>query len=472
MPNFLAGIEPARLLFDLQQSNEIAESLAGCLEPEEIAHRVTEGLVAKFDCAFARLWLLDSDALVLKLVASSGLYTHTNGSFASVPMGAYKVGKIAQNRISFLSNNLAEEPWVGNRAWAVANNINGFAGYPLVIHDQVVGVLAMFSHQRLEPEFLEILQFLCTVVSLALDTALQFQKAKQTLSIPRQTGPPSLSEQLVHILHSTRLTLIGTEQPLSPTVICLFLQVAEQLQQWGCPYGRLVYAEASVALEASLPIANQAIANQTNAVDLGSIQASLAPFQPMATYLGGSLQTQASVNHRTVQLLLNLPYSLKRQPNQAIQIQCRLPLLQLAFTQLATLAGIQVGHDQALPLLTDDPEQIQGAHLWVQQDKPAPKQVRVQIDLSTTPEQLQQAVAAATQGETWGIEQPATSLLSEREIEILRLLTQGHRDRNIADQLMISESTVKFHLNNVLTKLKVRTRYQAIHQAMVQGWID
>nr|WP_250125910.1 hypothetical protein [Chroococcidiopsis sp. CCMEE 29] len=43
------------------------------------------------------------------------MYTHINGSFARVPMGAYKVGKIAQNRVSFLSNNLADEAWVKDR---------------------------------------------------------------------------------------------------------------------------------------------------------------------------------------------------------------------------------------------------------------------------------------------------------------------------------------------------------------------
>jgi len=85
------------------------------MEPEEIARRVTNGLVEKFDCAFARIWLLEPDRTTLKLVASSGLYTHTNGAFARIPIGAYKVGKIAQNRVSFLSNNLAAEPWVGNR---------------------------------------------------------------------------------------------------------------------------------------------------------------------------------------------------------------------------------------------------------------------------------------------------------------------------------------------------------------------
>jgi DNA-binding CsgD family transcriptional regulator len=43
------------------------------------------------------------------------------------------------------------------------------------------------------------------------------------------------------------------------------------------------------------------------------------------------------------------------------------------------------------------------------------------------------------------------------------------RDRDIADRLIINESTVKFHMNNVLKKLKEQTRYQALHQAIVNG---
>jgi len=75
--------------------------------------------------------------------------------------------------------------------------------------------------------------------------------------------------------------------------------------------------------------------------------------------------------------------------------------------------------------------------------------------------------------EWWGIDPNAQAppLLSERESAILALLTQGHRDREIADRLIISESTVKFHMNNILAKLNARTRYQAIHQAIVNGWI-
>jgi DNA-binding NarL/FixJ family response regulator len=164
--------------------------------------------------------------------------------------------------------------------------------------------------------------------------------------------------------------------------------------------------------------------------------------------------------------------------DEPLQIQCRLPLLQRAFTHLAFLAGVRAcnGTDEDLPLLTDDITRIQSAKrvLWIQQGTQAlPKGIRAKIDLSISPDQFRQAVEAVNCGKLWGIE-PDTEvqqILSERELEILTLLTQGHRDRDIADHLIISESTVKFHMNNILAKLKVRTRYQAIYQAIISGWI-
>ena len=124
--------DSSRLLFDLQKANAIAQSFSGCLEPEIISRKTAKGLVELFNSAFARIWLVEPDGANLKLVASSGLYDRIDGSFARVPMGAYKVGKIAHNRVSFLSNNLAEETWVKDREWAIANQIRGFAGFPLI----------------------------------------------------------------------------------------------------------------------------------------------------------------------------------------------------------------------------------------------------------------------------------------------------------------------------------------------------
>ncbi|GAB2829743.1 hypothetical protein GCM10027176_37650 [Actinoallomurus bryophytorum] len=51
--------------------------------------------------------------------------------------------------------------------------------------------------------------------------------------------------------------------------------------------------------------------------------------------------------------------------------------------------------------------------------------------------------------------------LGAREIEVLERLALGHRNRTIAEELHISESTVKFHVANILSKLSVGSRGEA-----------
>lgn len=59
------------------------------------------------------------------------------------------------------------------------------------------------------------------------------------------------------------------------------------------------------------------------------------------------------------------------------------------------------------------------------------------------------------------VAEPAADL-TQREDEILRLIAEGARDREIADHLFISESTVKKHVQNVLRKLHARNRVEAV----------
>lgn len=59
--------------------------------------------------------------------------------------------------------------------------------------------------------------------------------------------------------------------------------------------------------------------------------------------------------------------------------------------------------------------------------------------------------------------------LSDREIEVLHLLAQGKPNADMARSLAISESTVKFHMNNILSKLHVSDRTQALVVASRKG---
>jgi DNA-binding CsgD family transcriptional regulator len=370
-------LDGAQLVFYLQRINRLAQQLSGCLDPEAIAACITNGLIENFDCVFARIWLVEPEAKALRLTASSGLSTRIDGEFARVAMGSYKVGKIAQNRVSFLSNNLVEEPWVKDRAWAIANRIQGFAGYPLTVGDRVVGVLAVFSQTALSTEFLEVLQSLCTTLAVALETALQYEQEKQNWqSCPANPlfHQLTLSDQLAQLLGSVRITLVGTEQVLPHSLNNIVLQLADVLKGLDCISCRLNYGVNTVDLEALVS------APESSVVELQRILSTrFGQLKPAVGSLGGTLQSQMNVHQKVIQVFLTIPY---------------------------------------------------------------------QRELEKV------------------------SPLSEREQEILTLLTQGLRDRDVAAHLIISESTVKFHINNAVRKLKAQTRFQALYQIMAKGWIE
>jgi DNA-binding NarL/FixJ family response regulator len=63
------------------------------------------------------------------------------------------------------------------------------------------------------------------------------------------------------------------------------------------------------------------------------------------------------------------------------------------------------------------------------------------------------------------------SELTEREIEVLKEITTGKRNREIAETLFISEKTVKNHISNILFKLQVNDRTEAAMMAARQGLV-
>jgi two-component system response regulator DegU len=62
-------------------------------------------------------------------------------------------------------------------------------------------------------------------------------------------------------------------------------------------------------------------------------------------------------------------------------------------------------------------------------------------------------------------------LLTRRECEVLQMLADGMSNRTIGETLFISEKTVKNHVSNILQKLEVNDRTQAVVLAIKSGWV-
>lgn len=62
--------------------------------------------------------------------------------------------------------------------------------------------------------------------------------------------------------------------------------------------------------------------------------------------------------------------------------------------------------------------------------------------------------------------------LTDREQEVLRLVTEGKTNREIAAALFVAESTVNFHMKNILSKLHLRNRAEAVAYALRSGLVE
>lgn len=131
--------------------------------------RCTDAVVEHIQAAFARIWLLNSAENVLELQASSGLYTHIDGAHSRIRVGAFKIGWIAEKRQPHLTNDVAEDPRVTDQYWARREGMQAFAGYPLLVGDRLVGVLALFARRRLDPIELDELAPISDAIAQFLD---------------------------------------------------------------------------------------------------------------------------------------------------------------------------------------------------------------------------------------------------------------------------------------------------------------
>jgi DNA-binding NarL/FixJ family response regulator len=104
---------------------------------------------------------------------------------------------------------------------------------------------------------------------------------------------------------------------------------------------------------------------------------------------------------------------------------------------------------------------------------------RAYVLKSSSPEELASAIQHVHAGKKYLPPQLAVELaqyigevVTPREVSVLKLIAAGNRNRDIAEQLCISEDTVKGHIKHIMEKLEARDRTHAVAIALQRGIIE
>ena len=156
----------------LSANEDLETMLAGCCR----------ALVLHLGATLARIWTLAPSGDLLQLRASAGRHGETAGPHAQVPVGSRAVSPIAliaEERTPRLTNELLEAERLGEREWAKAEGLSAFAGYPLLIADRVVGVVAMFADHDLDQRALTAIE----TVASTLAQGIERKRAEEALDL-------------------------------------------------------------------------------------------------------------------------------------------------------------------------------------------------------------------------------------------------------------------------------------------------
>jgi signal transduction histidine kinase len=177
-------------------SLEVSAALAAGETLREMLTACTEALVRYLDAAFARIWLLKQEEGVLELQASSGMYTHLDGGHARVPVGAFKIGLIAAERMPHLTNTVADDPRVSDKDWARREGMVAFAGYPLLVGERLIGVMAIFARHSLSDAALQAMATVANGIALGVER-LRTHQSLQELNASLEATVAQRTEVLI-----------------------------------------------------------------------------------------------------------------------------------------------------------------------------------------------------------------------------------------------------------------------------------
>jgi len=140
---------------------------------EPLAKRLekcAEALLTHLAASYARIWTVDeNDPDFLVLRAHSGESSRPEGARGRIPIGSWKTGRIAAAQRPLLTNSIHEDPEIHDREWLRQKGMVAFAGFPLLVGDRLLGVVALFATHPFGETTLTVLSAVVDTIALGID---------------------------------------------------------------------------------------------------------------------------------------------------------------------------------------------------------------------------------------------------------------------------------------------------------------
>ncbi|MBI1747394.1 MAG: response regulator [Acidobacteria bacterium] len=127
-----------------------------------------EAVMRHLSAAFVRIWTLDGDKNVLELQANAGMPSQANGPPWQALWGPPRHGLLTQERSPYINNAIISDPQFPDQGWIVQEGLVAFAGHPLMVGAQLVGVLEMFSRRPITENHLQALGSVARWIALGV----------------------------------------------------------------------------------------------------------------------------------------------------------------------------------------------------------------------------------------------------------------------------------------------------------------
>ena len=195
-------VEPESLDLELLQSVSVA--VAEARGVETVLQKIVTGLTDEASCTLARIWLTAPGDICercplraecpdqercLHLKASMGKPTNPlsghrwyrmDGDFQRFPLGVRIVGRVgASGQSEYLLNTADDEKWIARDDWLHREGIRTFVGHPLTFRGEILGVLGVFTRERLSPEKVSWLRLFANHAAVAITNARAFEQIQQ-----------------------------------------------------------------------------------------------------------------------------------------------------------------------------------------------------------------------------------------------------------------------------------------------------